>query len=166
MGSKTLTLATLAAQQREKGAKARARKVQKRRQTSPAKWLGKEWSAAYRRRFPGAEVEWTGAEVALAKRLVDERGFDNALKLINHFFDTWDRRKASRSGTPGFRLLWAMRERLVAEIEGRAKVPELRETRINSGEFSEESAAASPTHGWGDVEDDDTDPYEGVGNGW
>lgn len=166
MGSKTITLATLAAQQREKGAKARARKVQKRRQTSPAKWLGKEWSAAYRRRFPGAEVEWTGAEVALAKRLVDERGFDNALKLINHFFDTWDRRKASRSGTPGLRLLWVMRGQLAAEMEGRVKVPELREQKINSGEWTEGVEAANPTQGWGDWDEEDLGAYEDSGDGW
>jgi len=166
MGSKTITLATLAAASRDKGAKARARRVKKRKEQSPAKWLGKEWSTIHRRCFPGTEVEWTGAEVALAKKLIDERGFDDALKLIRHFFDTWDRRKASRSGTPGFRLLWAMRERLVAEMEGRAKVPVLREMRINSGEFSEEAAEASPTRGWGEVGDDDDDPYEGCGNGW
>jgi hypothetical protein len=166
MGSKTLTLANLAAASRDKGAKARARRVQKRKEQSPAKWLGKEWSVIHRRFFPGAEVEWTGAEIALAKRLIDECGFDDALEMIRHFFDTWDRRKASRSGIPGFRLMWAMRERLVAEMEGRAKVPELRETRINSGEFSEEAAEASPIRGWGEVVDDDENPYEGYGNGW
>lgn len=110
-------------------------------------------------------MEWTGAEAALAKRLVDELGFDGALKVIEHFFGTWDRRKASRSGTPGLRLLWAMRERLKAEMEGRAVIPELRETRIASGEFSEAAAEASPTQGWGDVTED-TDPYKGCGNGW
>lgn len=166
MGSKTLTLSTLAAQQRDKGTKARARRVQKRKEQSPVKWLGKEWLALMRRIFPEAEAEWTGAEAALAKRLIDERGFDESLKLIKHFFDTWDRRRASRSGTPGFRLLWAMRERLVAEVEGKVRVPELRETRMASGEFSEEAAEASPDRGWGDIEDDGVDPYEGCGNGW
>lgn len=166
MGSKTLTLATLALQQREKGEKARARKVQRRRERSPVKWLGKEWLTLMRLRFPDAEAEWTGAEAALAKRLIDERGFEDALALVKHFFGTWDRRKASRSGTPGLKLLWVMREQLAAEMEGRVRVPELRETRITSGEFSEEAAEASPTRGWGDVEDDGTDPYEGCGNGW
>jgi len=165
MGSKTLTLATLAAAQRDKGVKARARKVQKRRTKSPAKWLGKEWAALYRQAFPGAKVEWTGAEAALAKKLVDEQGFEGALSMIKHFFGTWDRRKASRSGTPELRLLWVMRERMKAEMEGKVAVPELRETRIASGEFSEEAAEASPTQGWGEVEED-IDPYEGCGNGW
>jgi hypothetical protein len=165
MGSKTLTLASLAAAQRDKGEKARARKVQKRRERSPAKWLGKEWKALMGRQFPGVEVEWTGAEAALAKKLVDERGFDGALGMVKHFFETWDRRRASRSGTPGFRLLWAMRSTLIAEMEGLAKIPELRETRIASGEFSEEAAEASPNRGWGDA-DEGGDPYEGCGNGW
>ena len=165
MGSKTLTLAARLAQQGKRGAEARARRVQKRRETSPAKWLGREWKALMRQRFPGDEVEWTGAEAALAKKLIDERGFDDALKLFKHFFDTWDRRKASRSGTPGLKLLWVMRERLTAEMAGMVKVPELRETRIRSGEFSEEAAEASPSRGWGDSEEE-LDPYEGCGNGW
>lgn len=166
MGSKTLTLATLVSSQREKGRKARERRVKRRSQASPVKWLGKEWLALLRRRFPEAKAEWTGAEAALAKKLVEERGYDGTLKLFNHFFDTWDRRKASRNGTPGLRLLWVMRERLVAEMEGTVKLPELRETRIRSGEFSEEAAEASPSHGWGDCSDEQEDPYEGCGNGW
>jgi len=115
--------------------------------------------------FPGVEVEWSGAEAALAKKLIDEHGFDRTLSIIDHFLGTWDRRKASRSGTPGFRFLWAMRSTLFSEMDGLVKIPELRETKIASGEFSEESAKASPTQGWGDV-DEDTDPYEGCGNGW
>lgn len=166
MGSKTLTLMENLTAAGRKGRAARARREAKRKELSPVKWLGKEWLKEYQRLFPDAKAEWTGEEGALAKRLIDERGYDEALGMIRHFFATWNRRKASRSGTPGFRLMWAMRERLVAEMEGRAKVPELRETRINSGEFSEEAAAASPTRGWGDVEDDGIDPYEGMGNGW
>lgn len=165
MGSKTLTLANLAASQRDKGQKARDKKVQRRIERSPVKWFGKEWKSLAVRHFPGVKVEWTGAEFALAKKLIDEEGFDKALEIANHFFETWGRRKFSRKGTPGFRLLWAMKATLMAEMQGLATVPELRETRIASGEYSEESADASPSQGWGEVEDD-TDPYEGCGNGW
>ena len=165
MGSKTLTLANLVAAQRDKGEKARNRKVQKRRKLSPAKWLGKEWANMVTRRFPGLEVTWGGAEFALAKKLVDEQGFDRALEIIDHFLSTWGRRKMSRKGTPGFKLLWVMRDTLIAEMKGLAKVPELRETRIASGEYSEEGADANPTQGWGETEED-LSSYEGQGDGW
>jgi len=165
MGSKTLTLSNLAIAQRDKGAKARARKVKKRIEKSPAKWLGKEWSVMVARRFPGVTVEWGGAEFALAKKLIDEQGFDKAVEIIDHFLGTWDRRKMSRKGMPGFKLLWVMRDTLIAEIKGLAKVPELRETRIASGEYSEEGADASPSQGWGDIKEDLT-PYEDKGSGW
>lgn len=165
MGSKTLTLANLKFAQRDKGERSRARKVQKRKERSPTKWMGKEWKARMARLFPDIKVEWTGAEAALVKKLIDEHGYDKTLSIIDHFFDTWDRRKASRRSTPGFRFLWAMRSTLLAEMGGLVKVPELRETKIASGEFSEEAARASPTQGWGDVEED-IDPYEGCGNGW
>lgn len=166
MASKTLTLAALVEAQREKGKRARARRVEKRQTQSPVKWLGKEWMSLIKKDFPELEVEWTGADVALVKRLVDERGFDGVLELFTHFFMTWDRRKASRTGTPGVKLLWAMRGQLDAEIAGHAKVPELRETRIKSGEYTEEAAAANPSQGWGDISAKIGESYEGGGNGW
>jgi len=166
MGSKTSTLASLVAQQRDKGQKARARKVQRRHQRSPVKWLEREWKALMSRHFPESSIEWTGAESSLVKKLVDERGFDEVLKLFNHFFETWGGRKVSRSGTPGVKLLWVMRGQLDAELAGRLKAPELRETRMNSGEFSEEAASVSPSHGWGDFEESADESYEGGGHGW
>lgn len=152
--------------QREKGRKARARRVQKRRTENPVKWLGKEWKLLMRQQFPETEVEWTGAEFALVKRLLDERGFDDVLRLFTHFFHTWNRRKASRTGTPGVKLLWAMKHQLDAEMAGRVKIPELRETRIKSGEYSEENAAASPSQGWGDFSEEIDECYKDGGNGW
>lgn len=165
MGSKTLTLTNLKFASLDDGVKSRARKVKKRTERSPVKWLGKEWKSRMARFFPGTKVEWTGVEGSLVKKLIDENGYNRTLSMIDHFFDTWNRRKASRSGTPGIRFFWAIRGTLLAEMDGLAKIPELRETKIASGEFSEESAKASPTQGWGDVEED-TDPYKGCGNGW
>lgn len=165
MTSKTLALANLVAAQRDKGKKARAKKVQSRRKRSPAKWLGKEWSNMVARKFPDIKVEWSGAEIVLAKKLIDEHGFDKSLKIAEHFIETWDRRRASKTGMPGFKLLWVMRDTLIAEMKGLVAVPETRETRIASGEYSEEGANASPTRGWGDVEED-LSLYEGQKSGW
>lgn len=166
MGSKTLTLSTLKVAQRDEGKAARARVVQKRKGKSPVMWLGVEWKSMMKRCFPEHTVKWTGTEAGLVKKLVDERGYDNVLKLFVHFFDTWERRKVSRKGVPGLKLLWVMRDQLDAEIAGRGKVPELRETKIKSGEYSEEAAAASPSLGWGEIDDSVDEAYEDGGDGW
>lgn len=145
-----------------KSKRAKERSEKKKKEKTPAQWLRKEWNAMMRAFHPGVKTEWSGADYSLAKKLVKELGDKQAKRIVEHFIETWDRRKASRTGVPGMRLCWVMRDQLLAEIEGKVKIRETREMKIRSGEYAgtgDDSANA----GWGDRDDD---PYEGIGNGW
>jgi len=54
-----------------------------------------------------------------------------------------------RGEFPSIHLCWAMRQKLLAELSGIAKVPMSKGERLAEGEFSEEAEALSPKVGWG-----------------
>jgi hypothetical protein len=77
--------------------------------------------------MPPEDEWWTVHEMALAKKLLKQ--FDPALveKAVAHFCSTWDQRveaaEGRLGGIPGVGLLWKIRERVFAEVQGVASVP-------------------------------------------
>ena len=160
MASKTITLMNLHQHSKKEGQKARDRRVNKRKEESPVKWLGKEWMTLFKKKYPEIESEWTGKDASIVKMLVKERGFDKTLDLIKYFLKTWTRRKASRTGIPNVGFMWAIRNQLDAEMSGKAKLPILREQKVVSGEWQKGAEKHAPTEGWGDIGKEDLSIYE------
>jgi hypothetical protein len=123
-------------------AKSRAALAQaqaKRRKSTPARELLTEWNSASEQYLPGVPtVGWSVAEAQLAKKLIEEHGFDGALGMTRHFMATWSARRQSKDGQPpSMKLCWAMRARLIAEISGGATTPKSKGDRISADEFNE-----------------------------
>jgi len=130
------------------GAKARAKRAQRRQRQTPAKALEMEWRASMKSAFDVAPEKWGGAENALASRLVKEHGFDRAVELVRHFIGTWEARRRQEETLPGLKLLWVMRTDLIAELEGKKKAPKSKQERLAAGEYSEAGAQNCPEVGW------------------
>lgn len=133
----------------------RERKAAKRKQTKPAAELHREWVSSMRSELGLVTVpNWTGADYALAKKLVGELGFGEAAKLVRYFIETWKERRTAvqerRDELPGMKLCWTLRARVLAEMEGVVSRPQSKRDRLLRGEFDQESADASPMEGWGD----------------
>lgn len=108
----------------------------------------------------GAELEvppWSQKDKGIARALVKAVGLERAIAMMKHLMETWDARRTMRQRAhddlPSIHLVWAMRQKLVAEIDGLSKVPMSKGERLAQGEFSEEGEALSPSKGWGDVLD-------------
>jgi len=77
--------------------------------------------------MPPEDEWWTIRELTLAKKLLKQ--FDPALveKAVAHYCATWPQRTEASEGrlcgTPGIGLLWKIRERVFAEVQGVASVP-------------------------------------------
>jgi len=77
--------------------------------------------------MPPEDEWWTVHEMALAKKLLKQ--FEPALveKAVAHFCSTWNQRveaaEGRLGGIPGMGLLWKIRERVFAEVQGKASVP-------------------------------------------
>lgn len=130
------------------GAQARAKRAQRRRERTPARALELEWRTSMNGAYGFVPEKWTGAENVLAKRLVEEHGFDKALEIARHFVGTWEARKWQEEILPGFKLLWAVRTDLIAELDGRKKTPTNKKERLAAGEYSEAGAQNCPDVGW------------------
>lgn len=133
----------------------RERKAAKRQKTNPAAELHREWVSSMRGELGLTTVpNWTGADYALAKKLVGELGFGEAAKLVRYFIETWKERRTAvqerRDELPGMKLCWSLRARVLAEMEGVVSRPQSKRDRLLRGEFDQASADASPMEGWGD----------------
>ena len=118
--------------------KKRDRKIRRR----PWIVLMEDWHEEMKGRFGKDFVSspWGEAEKALARKLVNTEGFDEALELVRYFVRTWN-----RNGTPGFKLFWTMRDSVRAELHGQANT---KKERVNRDEYNEERAATCPDIGW------------------
>lgn len=132
--------------QSEKTAAARAKRRKRRKKGDAQTELHVEWSAEFRSLYgKGTEVPpWGPAERSLARKLIAEIGFDKALEMTRHFVSTWKSR--TFDGVPGVRLMWTIRQRLLAEMTGAVGVNAKRE-KLMSDEWDETSAG--PSDGWG-----------------
>jgi len=139
---------------------AKERSDTKRRTNRPAGHLHAEWVKLMRGAY-GDDLDvppWAGREKGIAKALVKNvGGIDKATELISHFISTWEARQTTsqrmRGELPSIHLCWAMRQKLLAELSGHAKVPMSKGERLAEGEFSEEAEALSPKVGWGEALD-------------
>ena len=118
--------------------KRRNRKVRQR----PWVVLMEEWHEEMKGAFGKdyTSSPWGEAEKALARKFIKEDGFDEALELVRRFLRTWN-----RTGTPGFKLFWTMRDSVRAELRGQA---DTRQKRVNRDEYNAERAATCPDVGW------------------
>ena len=135
--------------------KVRERRAVKRQEEKPTSELHREWVSSMRGEF-GVDVvpTWAGAEYALAKKLVRELGFEQASSLVRYFIGTWKERRSGaqerRGELPRMKLCWTLRGRVLAEMEGAVSRPRSKRDKVLRGEYDSESAAASPSRGWGD----------------
>ena len=136
---------------------AAAKRDEKQRKRYPDKILHKEWSGAMQERF-GGELEvppWSQRDKGVARALVKAVGLDRAIAMVKHLMETWDARRYFRQKAhddlPSIHIVFAMRQKLLAELDGLSKVPMSKEERLAQREFSEEGEALSPSQGWGDV---------------
>jgi hypothetical protein len=92
---------------------------------------------------------WGEAERKLCRALLKEETFERALQMVRHFIRTWEER--GRGGTPGFRLFWAMRDSVRAEVRGQVKVVSQvsrRRIDLNHDEWDADAERDSPAVGW------------------
>lgn len=152
-------VAALMASMKETASKTEAAKSksdQKRRVNRPAGHLHVEWVRLMRGTYSD-ELDvplWGGRERGIARAFIKNvGGIDKAVELIGHFISTWEARMTTsqrmRGEFPSIHLCWAMRQKLLAELSGIAKVPMSKGERLAEGEFSEEAEALSPKVGWG-----------------
>lgn len=106
--------------------------------------------------MPPEDEWWTVHEMSLAKKLLKQ--YEPALveKAVVHFCATWDQRTEASEGrlcgTPGVALLWKIRERVFAEVQGMASVPvkpkehRKRRNKKDVGEYKEGKPIG---FGWG-----------------
>jgi hypothetical protein len=133
--------------QREKSEAARKKTAERRKRSNPQAELHAEWSGLFREAF-GADLEvpkWGPAERSLASKLAKEFGFDETVGMVRHFIGTWKER--AFDGVPSVKLLWSMRQRVLAEISGAVKV-NAKAHRILNDEWDKESSSG-PSEGWG-----------------
>ena len=142
MGLSNVDLRTAMKEQRERREAAKKKKRSRKVRQRPWVVLMEEWHEEMRGRFGKDFVSsaWGEAEKALARKLIREVEFDDALEMVRRFVRTWN-----RNGTPGFKLLWTMRDSLRAELRGQA---DTREKRVNRDEYNAERAATCPDIGW------------------
>lgn len=133
----------------------RERRATRRQETNPVAELHREWFSSMKSEW-GVKTtpSWTGADYALAKKLVGELGYNGALELLRYFVATWRERRTAvqerRDEIPGMKLVWTLRARVLAEMEGAVSRPQSKRDRILRGEYDQRSADASPMEGWGD----------------
>lgn len=132
---------------------AKAKRRAKRKKSRPEAELHVEWSTRFRMRFGDVEVPpWGPAERSLARKMADEFGFDRSVEMIRHFIDTWEarmsRRQAARGEVPAMKLLWYLRQKLLAEMDGAVRTPRSKRSRILDDEYDEDAASESPDEGW------------------
>lgn len=141
-----LTASMTARAAKSDAAKAKRRLKRSKKGNAQAE-LHVEWSTEFRELF-GKEVEvpkWGPAERSLAKKLIGEIGFDEAHKMVRQFVSNW--RQRPFDGVPSMRLMWAMRQRLLAEMSGAVSMNAKRD-RLMSDEW-EEGVSDGPSEGWG-----------------
>ena len=100
---------------------------------------------------------WGEREKGIARALAKNVGLEKAINIVRHFIETWEARQRpaqrSQGELPSIHLCWGMRQKLLAELSGLAKVPMTKQEKLAQGEFSEESEALSPKMGWGNALD-------------
>lgn len=150
MGMSNVDYRAAMKQQRERReaaqAKNRSRKIERRPWVVLMEGWHEEMKGAFGRGHDGIlyePVSWGEAEKALARKLIAEVGFDDALEMMRRFVRTWEAK--SRSGTPGFKLLWHLRDGLRAELRGQTQT---KKDRVNRDEFNAERADRCPDIGW------------------
>lgn len=131
--------------QRERREVAKTKKRNRKIRQRPWIVLMGEWHEEMKSAFGKEFVSspWGEAEKALARKLVAEVGFDDALDMTRRLLRNWGSK--GRKGTPGFKLLWSMRDTLRAEIRGQLKT---KKERVNRDEFNAERADTCPDIGW------------------
>lgn len=147
MDDRTATLMASIAKTADKREASRRKRRSKRKRSNPQAELHVEWSTEFRELY-GKDVEvpgWGPAERSLAKKLIGEIGFDKALAMVRHFVRTWPKR--TFEGVPGMKLMWTMRQRMLAEMSGSVSVSAKRDRLLND-EWSDDSADG-PSEGWG-----------------
>lgn len=138
-----------------KTSKAAEKRDAKRKKDQPIRELRVVWVEALRGLY-GDELKvppWRGEDFGLAKKLIkDLGGVEQASKVVRHFVSTWEARMTSgqraRGDMPSVKVCWVLRQKLVAELDGLAKMPQSKRERLQTREYSEEAAAASPKQGW------------------
>lgn len=132
-------------EQRERREAAQAKKRSRKIRQRPWVVLMEDWHEELKGVFGKKFVSspWGKAEKALARKLIKEVGFDDALEMVRHFIRTW-----SRNGTPGFKLFWTMRDGVRAELRGQTTRSRSRQERVNRDEYNAERAATCPDIGW------------------
>jgi len=131
------------------------RRAAKRQKTDPVGELHREWISVMSSELNLETIpRWAGAEYALAKKLLNELGFDKSVRFVTYFVETWMNRRtaaqARREEIPSMRVCWAQRAQVLAEMEGAVNRPKSKRERLLRGEFDQELADASPMEGWGD----------------
>lgn len=155
MGDRAAELTARINKTLEKNKAVRERRISKRQKEKPVAELRKEWVAVMRECYELETVPpWSGADFKLAKMLVKECGFEDAVEIVRCFVATWDRRRNGyqerRGDMPSMKVCWNLRGRIVAELEGAVQCPVSKREKVQRGEYDARSAAASPLRGWGD----------------
>jgi hypothetical protein len=155
MSDRTADLTAKIERKLERNKRVNERRAEKRRKTKPASELRAEWVSAVSEEFDLAKVPpWLGADYKLAKLLVQEQGFDGAVDIVRYFISTWRERRTGvqerNNELPAMKLCWSLRGRILAEKEGVVSRPKSKREKVLRGEYDAESAAVSPSRGWGD----------------
>jgi hypothetical protein len=155
MSDRTSELAAALGKKLAKNRVSRERRAVKRQKTNPVAELHREWVSSMKSELGLVTVPaWAGAEYSLGKKLVGELGFEKAARLVRYFIETWSERKTAaqerRDEIPYMKLVWVLRARVLAEMEGAVSRPTSKRERVLRGEYDQASADASPMRGWGD----------------
>jgi len=148
VASRNVTLAKTVRSTRGRTAAAKAEARAKREAKRPHKALEESWYEIIYLRHPKGTpgVKWGTPERQLAKACIGESDLDTVLKAIRYFIDEWCPRHEK---FPSFKLFWAVRGQIHAEMQGTVKPKLTAGERMERGEWDRSTEPKSPKIGWG-----------------
>ncbi len=123
---------------------ARAVNRAKRVKTRPWSVLLEEWEDQVRKTH-GKQIEqtaWGPAEKVLARKLLREIDLEAAIVAVRYFVTDWCPKS---NKIPSFRLFWAVRAQITAEVTGQVTT---KRERLDADEPNAEQAKKFPKVGW------------------
>ena len=143
----------------EKRAKKKAKPLELKPTTPKVKPVNstqvEQWFTEELRELYGSDYiisRWTIPQKTLAKRLLDTYGPDLVRQAVSYLAKHWKlmvkRSKGSLSGVPTVNLLWGMRERVFAEVQGVDNTPAMEDRPENSDEWRPGEDRGDSKIGW------------------
>jgi len=129
---------------------ARAQRKQKREQLGPHRVVEEKWlDLLFLKHGRGKARKWRQGERGLAKECLQDQDFEQVVAAMTYFVNEWC---PAHDKFPSFRLFYAMRDQMYAELDGtvRSRVRRQQDVRemLDRGEYNAGQAARAPKIGW------------------